>query len=47
MAEPGVQQYRVSSGEHPVHDTGIAAVLKIQIAADIIHQDKILMDHFV
>ena len=41
-ADAGVHQDGVHSCPDPVHDNGIAAVLKIQIPADIVHNNEIL-----
>ena len=37
----GIAQYRVQAGEDPVHDNRVSAFLKIQIPADVVHQNKL------
>ena len=42
IADKGVTEHRIGKAQDPVHENRIAALFKIQIPADIIHQDEII-----
>ena len=44
LAHIGIHKNRIAGSKNTVHHNRIAAILKIQIPADIIHNNKILPD---
>jgi hypothetical protein len=42
---PGIAEYRVQGGKHTPRRYRVTTLLKIRIAADPVHQDKIVFSH--